>query len=109
MCLSRSGLDILLCEKSLWDMLQLLRDLERSGFSELSKPSETWQSMEETWLSVKAAIWGLASVTASNLGAEELEKEGVVGLLTNIAESCPLLSIKGTAFYALGKAFCNVV
>ena len=99
----RSGFEILLGEKAYWEMIYELRDLEARSFEDTIHKTEPWQSLEETWLSIKAAIWGLSSVASSNIGAEELEKEGVISLLINLAESCPLLSIKGTAFYALGN------
>jgi len=102
LALTKSGFEILLGEKAYWEMIYELRDLEARSFEDTIHKTEPWQSLEETWLSIKAAIWGLSSVASSNIGAEELEKEGVISLLINLAESCPLLSIKGTAFYALG-------
>ena len=100
---TRAGLDLLLGEKSYWEMINRLRDLESGAYFNCTHPGETWTSLEETWLGIKAAIWGLSHVATSPLGSAELEKEGVLALLVNIAESCPVLSIKGTAFYALGK------
>ncbi len=93
----RSGLDLLLEEKSFWEMIQTLREVENLSVS------LTHESLEETWLKIKAAIWGLAHVATSPIGSAELEKEGVLNLLVNIAESCQVLTIKGTAYYALGK------
>lgn len=84
-------------EKSFWEMIQTLREVENLSVS------LTNESLEETWLKIKAAIWGLAHVATSPIGSAELEKEGVLNLLVNIAESCQVLTIKGTAYYALGK------
>ena len=84
-------------------MIMQLRDLEDSNYTILSQSTESWQSLEEVWLTVKAAIWGLAHVATSIIGCTEIEKEGMLTILINIAESCPVLSIKGTAFYALGR------
>ncbi len=58
---------------------------------------------EESWLDVKAAVWGMAHVASAHGGSLLLQREGVLSILLNLAESCPVLTIKATAFYALGK------
>ena len=77
-------------------MIQTIREVENCYIS------GSQESLEEGWLKIKASIWGLAHVATSPIGSAELEKEGVLNLLINIAESCQVLTIKGTAFYALG-------
>ena len=104
---TRAGMDLLLVEKTYWSMINLLRDLENRAYCNCCEVGESWESLEETWLSVKAAVWALGHVATSVVGSTELEKEGILSLIINIAEACPILSIKGTAFYALGKVFHN--
>jgi hypothetical protein len=58
---------------------------------------------EESWLEVKAAVWGMAHVASAHGGSLLLQREGVLAILLNLAEACPVLTIKATAFYALGK------
>ena len=57
---------------------------------------------EEELLEAKAAIWGVASVAASPAAATLLEQRGALAALVNLAETCPLVSLRGTAYYALG-------
>ena len=102
MAQTRAGMDLLMEERSYWNMINYLRELESGAYYSCCQTGESWESLEETWLTVKAAIWGLGHVATSVVGSTELEKEGILSLLINIAESCPVLSIKGTAFYTLG-------
>lgn len=103
---------MLLKETTYWKMMDSLRELDSVNFHEIRPsvglPSSIDSSrhssfgMEEVWLEYKAAIWALGSVAASNLGAAHLEKQGIINILVNVAENCNILSLKGTAFYALG-------
>ena len=56
---------------------------------------------------VKAAVWAVSSVVSSPSAHKLLEQRGVISSLINIAESCPYLSISGTAYYALGLVATN--
>ena len=57
---------------------------------------------EEELLEAKAAVWGVASVAASSAAATLLEQRGALAALINLAETCPVVSLRGTAYYALG-------
>ena len=57
---------------------------------------------EEELLEAKAAVWGVASVAASPAAATLLEQRGALAALVNLAETCPVVSLRGTAYYALG-------
>ena len=46
-------------------------------------------------------------ILASSVGSKLLEQKGVIVSLVNIAETCPYLSISGTAFYAMGLVACT--
>jgi hypothetical protein len=93
----RAGLDLLLKEKPFWFLVSRLRDLEAEACGQAA------DGAEETWLEVKAALWGVAHVASAPGGSQELEREGVLATLINLAESCPVLTIKATAYYALGN------
>ena len=99
----RAGLDLLLAEKPFWALLSRLRELEVDSCGEEEVGGATGLGVEETWLEVKAAVWGVAHVASSPHGSLQLEREGVLAILINLAESCPVLTIKATAYYALGK------
>ena len=89
---TKQGLELLLAENSFWEMIVTL---QRVGSCRMLES-------EQQWLEVKAAIWGLASVAASSSASKLLEQAGVISSLIQLAESCPVLSIAGTAYYALG-------
>ena len=44
---------------------------------------------------VKAAVWALGHIGSTVGGLELLLKEGVVSKLVTMAESCPVLSVRG--------------
>ena len=44
---------------------------------------------------VKAAVWALGHIGSTVGGLELLLKEGVVSDLVDMAESCPVLSVRG--------------
>ena len=43
----------------------------------------------------KAAIWALGHIGSAVGGLELLVKEGVIEIMVSLAESCPVLSIRG--------------
>ena len=89
-------------EKAFWRLVSLLQDLQVEDYASCTAhPGSV--SLEEAWLSAKAAIWAVAHAATSSMGAEELEKHGIISLLVNLAENCPVLCLQGTAFYALGE------
>ena len=87
------GLDILLAEAAFWAMLLRLTEIEASTEALLG---------EEELLEAKAAVWGVASVAASPAAGTLLEQRGALAALVNLAETCPVVSLRGTAYYALG-------
>jgi len=56
---------------------------------------------KEKIVSIKAAVWALGHIGSSLGGLNLLLKEEVLGDLMDMAEECPVLSIRGTCFYAL--------
>ena len=89
--------------------MESVKELDSTQFQATRPPlgitstSDSRQTgMEELWLEYKAAIWGLGSVATSSLGIVHLEKQGIINILVNVAENCQIISLKGTAFYALG-------
>jgi len=91
---TRPGLELLLGESSFWSMVVRLQELEMGTGLDTGS--------EEDWLEAKAAIWGVAHVATSPTASLLLEQRGVLATLVNIAEQCPVLSVKGTAYYAMG-------
>ena len=90
---NNSGLDILLAEAAFWAMLLRLTEVEASPEALLG---------EEELLEAKAAVWGVASVAAAPAAATLLEQRGALAALVSLAETCPVVSLRGTAYYALG-------
>ena len=82
-----------MAENSFWEMILTL---QRVGSCRMLES-------EQQWLEVKAAIWGLSSVAATSHACKLLEQAGVISSLVQLAESCPVLSIAGSAYYALGS------
>lgn len=56
----------------------------------------------ELMLKVKGCLWAVANVGSMELGAPFLENTDVVDLVVGIAERSEIMSIRGTAFFALG-------
>ncbi|XP_062509189.1 rapamycin-insensitive companion of mTOR-like [Corticium candelabrum] len=52
-------------------------------------------------LDKKAAIWALGHIGTSHWGVQLLQNQYVIEQLVEVAETSPVLSIRGTAFYAL--------
>merc|ERR1719342_307532 len=94
LALTKQGLELLLAENAFWEMLVLVQEIGTGNYRRMQ--TETDQ------LRVKAAIWGIANVAASSVGSKLLEQKGVIVSLVSITETCPHLSISGTAFYAMG-------
>jgi len=91
---TRSGLELLLGESSFWSMVARVQELE--GGTDIDSRTE------EVWLEAKASIWGVAHVATNPTASLLLEQRGVIASLISIAENCPVLSVKGTAYYAMG-------
>jgi len=91
---TRPGLELLLGESSFWSMVVRLQEIEMGTGLDTGT--------EEDWLEAKAAIWGVAHVATSPTASLLLEQRGIIATLVNIAEQCPVLSVKGTAYYAMG-------
>jgi len=91
---TRPGLELLLGESSFWSMVVRLQEVELGTGLE--------SGTEEDWLEIKAAIWGVAHVATSPTASLLLEQRGILTTLVNIAEQCPVLSIKASAYYAMG-------
>jgi rapamycin-insensitive companion of mTOR len=53
-------------------------------------------------LELKAALWGCGHVGTSPLGISLLAEHGVVLAVLQLAQHCPVYSVRGTAFYTLG-------
>jgi hypothetical protein len=56
----------------------------------------------ETILKVKGCLWAVANVGSMELGATFLEESDVVRYIVRIAESSEVMTMRGTAFFALG-------
>ena len=93
---TKQGLELLLSENTFWEMIVTLQKV--SSGPNLCRLLES----EHQWLDVKAAVWGLSSVAASSNASKLLEQAGVISSLVQMAETCPVLSLKGSAYYALG-------
>ena len=56
----------------------------------------------EVILKVKGCLWAVGNVGSMELGAPFLEKTDVVSDIVHIAENSAVMSVRGTAFFALG-------
>ena len=56
----------------------------------------------ETILKVKGCLWAVGNVGSMELGAPFLERSEVVKWIVDIAETSEVMSMRGTAFFALG-------
>ena len=93
---TKQGLELLLSENSFWEMIVTVQRV--SSGPQVCRLVES----EDQWLEVKAAVWGLASVAASSGASKLLDQAGVISSLVQLAETCPVLSLQGSAYYALG-------
>lgn len=82
---------------------QLLRD---SGHFDafVANIRDKWGEHEdsETMLKLKGSLWAVGNVGSMELGASFLEETDVVGWIVKIATSSEVMTIRGTAFFALG-------
>lgn len=56
----------------------------------------------EMILKIKGCLWAVGNVGSMELGAPFLEETDVVEQIVKIAESHPIMSLRGTAFFVLG-------
>lgn len=56
----------------------------------------------ETILKAKGCLWAVANVGSMELGAPFLENSDVVQFIVRIAEKSQVMTVRGTAFFALG-------
>ena len=56
----------------------------------------------ETILKVKGAIWAVGNIGSMELSAPFLETSDAVQLIVSIAETSKVMSLRGTALFALG-------
>jgi hypothetical protein len=56
----------------------------------------------EVILKVKGCLWAVGNVGSMELGAPFLENTDVVGAIVRIAECSEVMTVRGTAFFALG-------
>lgn len=59
-------------------------------------------STDQEILELKAALWAVGHISTSTSGLDWMANEGVLHSLTMIAQSCPVYSIRATAFYSIG-------
>lgn len=92
LALNPEGIDIILSRKLMDPVYDIIkkppRDLDHSEFSVLK---------------FKAALWIIGHVGSSEYGYQILENSReLIKLITDIAKSASVLSLRGTAFYVLG-------
>lgn len=56
----------------------------------------------ETLLKVKGSLWAVGNIGSMNLGAPFLEEDDVVKAVVRIAQGAAVMSVRGTACFALG-------
>ena len=110
LALTPGGLEILVQEKSIIDMIKHLVNLcnmatlsngtmnDSCGFIGVNK---------KDWTLVKSAIWATAHISSSSIGAKWVDNLGGIAALINVAEKCNVYSLRGSAFYALGLVATN--
>jgi hypothetical protein len=54
-------------------------------------------------LQKRAALWAIGQAGCTDRGVSSLERIGAVDVLVSIAERCPVLSLRGTAYQALSN------
>ena len=78
---------------------------EKAHFAEFVATINTWMDTQEDAeliLKVKGCIWAVANIGAMELGARFLETTNAVEIIVKIAEESEIMSMRGTAFFALG-------
>lgn len=85
--------------------------LSQSGhFNEFASTIRDFDLNEEdpeTLLKVKGCLWAVGNIGSMELSAPFLEDTEVVGHIVRIAESAGVLTMRGTAFFALGLISCS--
>jgi rapamycin-insensitive companion of mTOR len=80
--------------------------LEASGHFEefVSTIKDFWAEDEdtETILKVKGSLWAIGNVGSMELGAPFLERTNAVDWIVRIVEQSSVITLRGTAFFALG-------
>ena len=108
--LTQAGLEILMNEKAVINMIKFLVNLcnKKSPSSGVLHDLRGIISVHENdWTSIKTAIWATAHMSSSSIGAKWVDRQGGVAALINIAERCDVYSLRGTAFYSLGLIATN--
>ncbi|KAG7156669.1 rapamycin-insensitive companion of mTOR-like [Homarus americanus] len=83
----KEGFSILMQHDAVRNMVQIIKA------GAVSNPREIFQ--------LKVAIWAMGHVGLSSDGAGFLSCEGVLPVLTHLAATCPVYSVRGTCFHAL--------
>jgi len=89
LAMTQFGLKYLTQNPTVLRMINLLKNVP------VSLPSQDW-------LKTKSAIWAMSSIALSPEGVLFVEGEGLISAIINVAETSKVISIRGTAFYALG-------
>ncbi len=86
LAMTKTGLEALINEPTVHDMLQTLAESKEEG---------------KSWMDIKKSIWAMANIAITHDGAKFVDREGGIGYLVDIAESSDVYSLRATAFYAL--------
>ncbi|XP_069739810.1 rapamycin-insensitive companion of mTOR-like isoform X2 [Narcine bancroftii] len=71
---------------------------------------DKWDGVKQ----LKAALWALGNIGASNWGLNLLQEENVIPDIVVLAQTCEILSVRGTCLYVLGllaktKQGCDIL
>ena len=105
-----AGLEILKKEKSVIDVVNFLVNKCNYTSSSNGMLNDTPGAIsvgKSDWTNIKAAIWAIAHISSSSIGAKWVESVGGILAVISIAENCDVYSLRGTAFYALGLTATN--
>ncbi|CAH0555004.1 unnamed protein product [Brassicogethes aeneus] len=84
----KEGLQVLLEQGNCKNMIKIIMDADCST--------------EDQTLKLKAAIWSMGHLATSNAGLIDINSKGVIDAIIDLAQSCPVYSIRATAFFSLG-------
>lgn len=80
--------------------------LRQSGhfyeFSSTIRDFDLEDDDSETLLKVKGSLWAIGNIGSMELGAPFLEEDDVIKTMVRIAEGAAVMSVRGTAVFALG-------